>query len=185
MKKKIVLLVVGVLIIIFIITTILTKGNFEKKLIRYIGKSGYSLDSGTLYYKEDEKNPLNKCNGDNLTLRCVGIAYYFDISAYQLYKTKVTVNESSVIEFRPQFDYKNRELTYEYQVSYANGLVILTGEYDTKNKDYTCEISYVHGMDLEKSDSDICEPVKEDIEVFYYEALTLIKDSSLLKKMQK
>ena len=186
MRKGILILIITASIVALstIITVVLLKSDFSKKIINYVENKGYAFDFGTLYYKNDEETPLDNCMDANITEDCIGKGWYFDVESYIFYMNKYIQEKEVKFLFTPVYDYKTEKYNYTYRVNYKNGRLIFKGEYDPDKKDYTCDLEYSYGIEIEDYGTNICENFKGDIESFYYDAKSLITNSKMLKKIK-
>ena len=181
-KKNIIFIIIGLVVLLIIVVILIFSGsNFENKLGNYLENIGYQKDIGTLYEKGE--NLFLNCK--NSTDDCSQSVYYFDVSSYELIQNKYLRKDNVGFLFTPSYSYKTLKYLYKYRMDYQNGVLIFNGEYDINTKEYSCNLEYSYGIDIDNYKNSVCKDFKTDLDSFYYEMMNLITNTSMLNKMKK
>lgn len=182
-KKKIIILsVITLLLLTFTIIINLTDNN-KNVLPKYLKSIGFTnLESTTLYQKQISKITEEEHNNniENNTKSEYEIQY-FNIDTFEYTKNKITYNDNITKDYTPTYNYKDNKISYIYRVYYQNTNIIFEGQYNLKNKRFTCEPTFHYQVNIENLENDICNKLKIEAEIFSNEISTLIEDPKALK----
>ena len=184
--KKVFLVVIVIIIILLVIKSLFANKNNEGKITSYISSIGFTEDSGTLYKKQisdinyDEYSN-KKNNGEDVTYEML----YFNTNTYELTEDKIEFSNGIEKSFNPVYNYVDETLTYNYRINIDNTNVIINGEYIKDSYEFTCNPTFSYQFNIDNSLDKICDKVREDVEDFYSEAITLIKKPNLINKDKK
>ena len=184
--KKIFLVLIIIILIFLVVKSLLDKKNNEEKITDYIISNGFSEDAGTLYKKQisdinyDEYSN-KKDNGEDVTYEML----YFNTNTYELTLDKIEFSNGIEKSFNPVYNYVDETLTYNYRINIDNTNVIINGEYIKDSYEFSCSPTFSYQFNTSNALDKICEKIREDVEDFYSDAITLIKKPNLIDKDKK
>lgn len=182
-KKKIIILIIVLLLCVFI--SIVLNGSPDKKIIKYFKNIGfYNDNNGILYYKQVsdiDENVFNNNVSNNIDSNYE--KFIFDISNYELLDINMEYDDGVLSDFSGTYNYATNSVDYNYRVTYNNTNIIVNGKYE--EDDFSCNYTFVHDFDIDKSSDVICENAKSYCESFSFEARNLIKNNKILDYLKK
>ena len=185
-KKIIILIAIALILVIFkIVTNKTPKENVEE----YIETIGFKENKNTGFY-EKQTSDLNiesfYKSVDKLTPAEYS-ALYFDTKNYTLLKDSMTYSNEITSIFNATYDYKAEIMTYVYEVSKGNTVVMLEGDYNHKEDIFNCSVTHYDNIKLFENGNEtiICDKVQYDVEIYQEEIRNLITNPNILNKMKE
>ncbi len=187
MNKKKWLIIAGIIIIVFIILNLMTNKTTEEKVQSYIENIGFQkLEDSELYYKQISDTSIKEYfeiikQEQEATLNIL----YFNTKQFQLLKVLMEYSNSISTSFDATYDYKTEQITYTYEITKGDTLVMLEGNYLPDTKEFNCDVTYYENIKLYQNNNEtvLCDKVKYDAENFAEETRTLITNPTLLQAM--
>ena len=183
MKKyiKVLIIVITIISFLFILNKILEKPT-DEKIIDYVIKQGYELDSKKkLYYKELSKYNLNEYN--YYVSKKINSLYeinYFDNYNYKLIKEKLEYAEGFETSLIENYSYRDNSLTYTYRINNKTVNAIYKGTYEIDSKNFVCEKEFSYGLENNSLKNTICDKIEYDVMMFSLEAYTFISNGDFI-----
>ena len=186
-KTKIFTIILSIVLLVVIIISLFNYFNYDKKIEKYIIKSGFkNNDISNLYSKQlseynmDEyQENIKRDNESHYEM------LYFNFDTYELTKNKISYNKGISKDLTSTYDYTNGNLNYTYRINLSDTNIIIDGAYDNDTKNFTCEPTFHYLIDFEESKEDICNKIEFEINNFNNEVKVLFENPKLLDYMRK
>lgn len=182
-KKKIIILsLITLLLTIFTIIINITDNN-KNILPKYLKSIGFSEIKGTTLYKKQITSTTEEENNKNIknNIESEYEIHYFNTKKFEYTKNKITHKNNITKDYTPTYNYKNNIITYTYRIYYESTNIIFEGEYNIKNKKFTCTPTFYYLVNIENIKEEICNKIKTESEIFNNEISIFIKDPKTLK----
>lgn len=182
-KKKICILII-IVVILMIGFIFITRKTTNELLKNYIKNKDFKLNvESNLYEKRLSKIDISEYYSlvDNLSDANYKILY-FDTKTFTLLKDQMDYSNGITYIFNGTYNYKDELLTYVYEVSMGEAIIMFEGIFNDDN--LSCDVVYSNNVDPYENKQLFCDNVRYEVEDFGKEIRELITDPSLLEKIK-
>ena len=183
MNKKNIIIISAITLLLTILTIIINITDNNKNVLpKYLKSVGFKEIKDTTLYKKQISKINEEEHNSNIenNIKSEYEIHYFNIDTFEYTKNKITYNDNITKDYTPTYSYKDNKINYIYRVYYENANIIFEGQYNLKNKRFTCEPTFHYQVNINDIKEDICNKLKLESEIFSSEISIVIEDPKAL-----